>query len=177
MTGVGSRGLPDPAAQASPGERGVRTPTLGGTPGAEAGAGTGATSLPGGEKTLTTQGRERRDPSRGRVSPSQRRGKSPYWPGNSPPEVERGDPDERKPTERDRPAVPPPCNTHSQLFRTFEAKRGGTCVWSRHPASYPVLTGRGVLTFRSRGHSRERRGIGSQPFWRGEELPPQLPCT
>lgn len=38
-----------------------------------------------------------------------------------------------------RASTPP--NAHSQQFRTFEAKEGGTCLWSRRPPSYPVLTG------------------------------------
>lgn len=99
-------------------------PTLWGTPGAEAGAGTRATSRPVEEKTLTTHARERRHPYRRRVSLSWGRGKPPHWPGNRLPEVERGDL-WLKEAEWDRPGASPPLQTHSQHFGTFEAKKGG----------------------------------------------------
>lgn len=37
--------------------------------------------------------------------------------------------------------MPPPLQTHSQHFGTFEAKRKGVCLWSRHSPSSPVITG------------------------------------
>lgn len=51
------------------------------------------------EKTLTARARERRDPYRGRASPSWRRRQSLHWPGSRPPEVGGGDPSSRKQSE------------------------------------------------------------------------------
>lgn len=49
-----------------------------------------------------------------------------------------------------RASTPP--NAHSQQFRTFrgEEKRG-KCLWSRRPASYPVLTGERSPCIEKRG--------------------------
>lgn len=110
------------------------------------------------EKTLTIQARERRDPCRGQVPPSWRRGKSPYWPGNRPPEVKGGRSFLRKRSETaPRASTPPNTLSTSGLLRQREK---GVSLWNRHPASSPLLTEAGDTPGKEEESAFSLSGVG-----------------